>query len=307
MSSIYFNEEHQLFRESVASFVQKEIVPYGLDWEKNKRIPKSLLKKLGDLGFLGINHEEKYGGSNADFFYSVAYLEELCKCGLGGVTAMIGVHQYMATNHLAEAGSHELKEKYLVPSIAGDMLAAIAITEPGGGSDVSALLTTAVKDGDEYIINGSKTFITNGVYCDFVVVACRTNTKAGVNGISLIVVDRESEGFSATNLNKLGWHSSDTGELSFDNVKVPVTNLVGEENQGFFYIMESFQLERLAAAIMANAGSEHILAVTLKYMNERETFGRKINRYQVLRHDIVNMYTELEASKATHLSHLQAI
>lgn len=297
MKSLYFNEEHQLFRESVRDFVQQEIVPFGKQWEKEKKIPKSLLKKLGDLGFLGINHDETYGGTKADFFYSVVYLEELCKCGFGGVTAMISVHQYMATNHLAEAGSHALKQKYLAPAIAGDMLGAIAITEPGGGSDVSAMLTTAVREGDEYVINGSKTFITNGVYADFVVVSCKTNPKAGMNGISLIVVDRNAAGFTATNLDKMGWHSSDTGELAFDNVRVPVRNLIGQENMGFFYIMESFQLERLVAGIMSNAASEQILSETLQYMDERETFGRKIKKYQVLRHDIVNLYTELEAAK----------
>ncbi len=297
MKSQYFNEEHELFRESVRTFVQKEIVPFGDDWEKQKQIPKSLLKKLGDQGYLGINHEEAYGGTEVDFFYSVAYLEELCKCGYGGVTAMIGVHQYMATNHLAEAGSHELKQKYLTPAINGDMLAAIAVTEPGGGSDVSAMLTTAVRDGDDYIINGSKTFITNGVHADFVVVSCKTDSKAGVNGISLIIVEKGTEGFSSTNLEKMGWHSSDTGELAFDNVRVPVSNRIGAENMGFFYIMESFQLERLVAGIMANAASEHVLNETLKYMDERETFGRKIKKYQVLRHDMVNMFTELEAAK----------
>lgn len=297
MKSQYFTEEHELFRDSVKAFVQKEIVPFGNEWEKQKQIPKSLLKKLGDQGFLGINHKEAYGGSEVDFFYSVAYLEELCKCGYGGVTAMISVHQYMAINHLAEAGSDALKKKYLTPAINGDMLAAIAVTEPGGGSDVSAMLTTAVKDGDEYIINGSKTFITNGVHADFVVVSCKTDPKAGVNGISLIIIEKGTKGFTSTNLEKMGWHSSDTGELAFDNVRVPASNLIGSENMGFFYIMESFQLERLVAGIMANAASEHVLNETLKYMDERETFGRKIKKYQVLRHDMVNMFTELEAAK----------
>lgn len=297
MKSQYFTEEHELFRESVKAFIQKEIMPYGDQWEKDKRTPKSLLKKLGDHGFLGVNHAEAYGGSNADFFYSVAYLEEIAKCGYGGIAAMISVHQYMAINHLAEAGSPELKEKFLRPSISGDALAAIAVTEPGGGSDVAAMLTTAVREGDYYIINGSKTFITNGVYSDFVVVSCKTDPKAGVNGMSLIVVERDTPGFTATKLEKMGWHSSDTAELAFDNVKVPVSNIIGKENMGFFYIMESFQLERLVAGIMANAGSEKVLEITMKYMDERETFGRKLKKYQVLRHDIVNMYTELEAAK----------
>ena len=297
MASPYFNEEHDLFRQSVREFVNAEILPNIEQWETDQRTPKSLFQKLGEYGFLGINHEEAYGGSEADFFYSVAYLEELARCGSAGVTAAISVHQYMATNHLAETGSDHLKEKYLRPSIAGNMIGAIAISEPGAGSDVSALRTTAVREGDEYIINGSKTFITNGVYGDFVVVACKTDNNAGVNGISLIVVDRDAPGFTATPLKKIGWHSSDTGELAFDNVRVPAENLVGQENMGFFYIMESFQLERLVAGILANGGSEMAIEVTLQYMNEREAFGRKIKKYQVLRHDIVNLCTEVEASK----------
>jgi len=297
MQSPYFNEEHELFRQSVKEFVQKEIMPFGDIWEEEQKVPRSLFEKLGEYGFLGINHSEDHGGSDADIFYTVAYLEELCKCGYAGVTAAISVHQYMATNHLAEAGSTELKERFLKPSIEGKMVGAIAISEPGAGSDVSALRTTAVRDGDEYIINGSKTFITNGVYGDFVVVACKTDPKAGINGISLIVVEKDTLGFNSTKLRKMGWYSSDTGELSFDDVRVPATNVVGSENMGFFYIMESFQLERLVAGIMANGGSEAAIEMTLKYMNERETFGRKIKKYQVLRHELVDLCTEVEASK----------
>lgn len=297
MKSLYFTEEHKMFRDSVRLFVEKEIIPYAGEWEKEGKIPRELFKKLGDHGFLGINHKEAYGGSDADIFYSVAYLEELAKSGFAGVCAAVSVHQYMATNHLAEAGSHELKEKYLKPSIDGRFVGAIAVSEPGAGSDVGSLQTTAVRDGDEYVINGSKTFITNGVYSDFVVVACKTDLKAGINGISLIIVDRDTPGFSATALKKIGWHSSDTGELAFDNVRVPASNIVGKENMGFFYIMESFQLERLVAGIMGIGGGEMCIEMTLKYMNERETFGRKINKYQVIRHDIVNLATELEAAK----------
>ncbi|MCP4124799.1 MAG: acyl-CoA dehydrogenase [Bacteroidetes bacterium] len=297
MQSPYFNEDHELFRQSVREFVQKEIVPYGDDWENDRKVPRSLFEKLGEYGFLGINHSEEYGGSDVDIFYSIAYLEELSKGGYGGVSAAISVHQYMATNHLAEAGSPELKERFLRPSIAGKMVGAIAISEPGAGSDVSALRTTAVRDGDEYVINGSKTFITNGHLGDFIVVACKTNTEVGVNGISLIVVERGTPGFTSTQLKKMGLHSSDTGELSFDNVRVPAANLVGQENMGFFYIMESFQLERLVAGILANAGAETAIEMTLQYMDEREVFGRKIKKYQVLRHELVNNCTELEACK----------
>lgn len=297
MKSLYFTEEHELFRQSVRQFVEKEIKPFGNQWEKEEKISRDLFLKLGEQGFLGINHDELYGGSKADIFYTCAYLEELAKSGYAGVCAAVSVHQYMATNHIAEAGSHELKERFLRPSIEGKKVGAIAITEPFGGSDVQSMRTTAHKEGDYYIINGSKTFITNGHFCDFVVVACKTDSNAGINGISLIVVERGTPGFSSSQLKKIGWHSSDTGELAFDNVKVPVSNIVGKEGMGFFYVMESFQIERLVAGILGVGGGEQCLEETLKYMNEREAFGRQIKKFQVLRHEIVQLYTELEAGK----------
>ena len=297
MKSQYFTEEHELFRQSVRQFVHKEILPYGNQWEKDEKIPRELFIKLGEQGFLGINHDEAYGGSKSDIFYTCAYLEELAKSAYAGVCAAVSVHQYMATNHIAEAGNHALKERFLRPSIEGKMVGAIAITEPFGGSDVQSMRTTAIRDGDFFIINGSKTFITNGHFCDFVVVACKTDTNAGINGISLIVVERGTPGFTSTQLKKIGWHSSDTGELAFDNVKVPASNLVGKEGMGFFYIMESFQIERLVAGILGVGGGEQCLEETLRYMNEREAFGRQIKKFQVLRHELVQLYTELEAGK----------
>ncbi len=297
MKSLYFKEEHEMFRQSVRAFVDKEIRPYGDQWEADGQIPRDLFVKLGEQGFLGINHKEAYGGADADIFYTCAYLEELAKCSYAGVCAAVSVHQYMATNHLAEAGSHELKERFLRPAIEGKKVGAIAITEPFGGSDVQAMRTTAVRDGDDYIINGSKTFITNGHLGDFVVVACKTDSNAGINGISLIVVEKDTPGFTTSALKKIGWHSSDTGELAFDHVRVPATNLVGKEGMGFFYIMESFQIERLVAGILGIGGGEYCLDTTLKYMSEREAFGRSIKKYQVLRHEMVQLYTELEAGK----------
>lgn len=297
MKSLYFTEDHELFRQSVRQFIEKEITPFADAWEKEEKIPRELFQKFGEQGFLGINHEEKYGGSKNDLFYTCAYLEELAKCGYAGVTAAISVHQYMATNHIAEAGDDQLKERFLRPSIEGKKVGAIAVTEAFGGSDVQAMRTTAKREGDHYIINGSKTFITNGHFGDFVVVSCKTDLNAGINGISLIVVEKGTPGFTSSQLKKIGWHSSDTGELAFDNVKVPVSNLVGKEGMGFFYIMESFQVERLVAAILGVGGAEKCLEETLKYMNERETFGRSIKKYQVLRHEIVQLYTELEAGK----------
>lgn len=203
----------------------------------------------------------------------------------------------MATAHIDRVGSEELKQKYLVPSIAGEKIGVLGITEPDAGSDVAAIRTRAVRDGDQYVINGSKTFITNGVYGDFVTTAVKTDPEAGAEGISLIIVDTDASGFSANNLSKMGLHCSDTGELSFDDVRVPVANLIGQENMGFYYIMESFQLERLVAAITSVACSEMCIDETLKYITEREAFSRPLAKSQVIRHAMADLATELEAAK----------
>ena len=297
MSSQYFNQDHQLFRQSVRQFIEKEVTPNAEKWEIERQIPKSIFQKMGDLGYLGINFSEDYGGTNADLWYSVVFLEEIARSTMGGFSTAVSVHQYMAINHIAKIGSSFLKEKYLVPAIAGKKIAALGISEPNAGSDVSAILTTAVRDCDEYVINGSKTFITNGTYGDFITLTCKTNTSTGANGVSLIVVDLNAEGISRTKLNKMGWHSSDTAEISFDNVHVPVTHLIGQENAGFYYLMESLQLERLVAAIMAVAGSELSLELTIKYLHERETFGRPIAKYQAIRHKIAEMATEVDIAR----------
>ncbi len=297
MSSPWFREEHHLFRQSIRQFIEKEVVPNAPLWEKQGFVPREVWLRMGELGFLGINHEETYGGSGADFFYTVVYLEELARSTMGGFTSAVSVHQYMATAHIARVGSPSLKERFLKPSVTGRKWGALGISEPGAGSDVASIRTTAIREGDHYRINGSKTFITNGVNGDFVTLACKTKPEAGAAGISLIVVEKGTPGFTATNLEKMGWHSSDTGELAFDDVKVPVENLIGQENQGFYYIMDSFQLERLVAAILAIGGARHALEIALKYLDEREAFGRKLNRYQVLRHRLVDLATELEAAE----------
>lgn len=295
--SPYFLEEHELFRQSVRQFIQKEIVPYVNEWEELQRIPKSVWQKMGELGYLGINFPEEYGGSQNDFFYSVVLLEEIARSGSAGFAAAHGVHQYMATAHLLKAGSEALKRKYLPKAIRGEWIGALAISEPGAGSDVANIHTTAERKSDHYVINGSKTFITNGVYGDFVTVACKTQPHAGVAGISLIIVDQGLPGFTSRKLKKMGWHSSDTAELFFDQVKVPIENLIGQENQGFYYLMDSFQLERLVAAIGATAGTELALEVTLKYVSEREAFGKPLSRFQTIRHALVGIAAEIEAVK----------
>lgn len=297
MKSVYFTEDHELFRQSVRQFIETEVVPRANEWEEKQQIDKTIWKRMGELGFLGINFPEEYGGTNADFFHTVVLLEEVARCTMGGFAAAHGVHQYMATAHLLKAGSAELKKKYLPKAITGEIWGSLAISEPNAGSDVAAIKTTAVKQGDEYILNGSKTFITNGYYGDFVTVACKTAPEQGISGISLLIVDQKIPGFRTTKLKKLGWHSSDTAELFFDNVRVPAKNLIGEENKGFYYIMESFQLERLVAGIGGVAGAQHCLELTLKYISEREAFGRPIKKFQVLRHKLVDLATEIEAAR----------
>ncbi len=294
---MYFNDEHQLFRESIKAFIAKEVIPNAETWEAERHIPKEILKKMGDMGYLGLLFPEEYGGNKADFWFSVVFLEEITRSFMGGFSTMVSVHTYMAINHIFKAGSEELKQKYLVPAIAGQKLAALGITEPDAGSDVAAIRTTARKEGNEYIINGSKTFISNGYYGDFITLTCKTDLNAGAAGISLIVVDLAVEGITKTKLNKMGWHSSDTAEIKFDDVRVPVSNLIGQENGGFYYLMESLQIERLVAAIMAVAQAELALEETLRYLHEREAFGKKIAKFQAIRHKIAEIATEIEISK----------
>ncbi len=297
MTSYYFTEEHELFRQSLRDFLKKEVLPNIDQWEEDRQIPKELWKKMGDQGFLGLNYPEEYGGADLDFFYSVVFTEEITKCYSGGFSIVQSVVQYMSGPYILKHGTEKLKQKYLPKIISGEAISAIGITEPGAGSDVANIQTKAIKQGDHYIVNGSKTFITNGVYGDFIVTVVKTDPEAGINGISLLVIDRDAEGVSANKLKKLGWHASDTAELHFDNVKVPAENLIGDEGQGFFYLMGGLQLERLVGAILGYTGCEEAMNYALQYMSEREAFGRKINRFQVLRHRIAQMAAEIESVK----------
>ncbi len=297
MDSMYFTEEHNLFRQSLQDFLKKEVVPNIEKWEKTGDIERFIWKKFGDMGFFGINYPEAYGGLNLDLFYTVILLEELQKINSGGFAAAIWAHAYLAMTHLNAEGDETIKQNYLVPSISGDKIGCLCITEPFGGSDVAGMRTTAVKEGDHYIINGSKTFITNGVYSDYLVVAAKTNPELGNKGISIFVIDRESEGVSATKLDKLGWKASDTGEIAFDNVKIPEANLMGEENKGFAYILQHFSLERLVMGINAHARAEYALEYVLKYMSDRQAFGKSIDSFQALRHSIADLHAEMEFCK----------
>ncbi len=294
---MYFTEEHELFRKSLQNFLQKEVVPHINKWEETGVVDGFIWKKMGEMGFFGINYPEEYGGLNLDLFYTVIFLEELQKVNSAGFAANMWAHAYLAMTHLNKEGSPKIKEKYLAPSITGEKIGCLCITEPFGGSDVSGMRTTAVKDGDTYILNGSKTFITNGVYSDYLVVAAKTSPESGGKGISIFVMDRETPGISATKLDKLGWRASDTGEIAFDNVVIPAENLMGEENLGFSYIMQHFALERLVMAINAHARSEFALEYAIQYMKDRNAFGKSISSFQALRHSVAQMASEIEVCK----------
>ena len=295
--SRYFTEEHELFRKSFQEFLQKEVVPHVDKWEETGTIERFIWKKFGEMGYFGLHQPEEYGGMALDLFYTIIFLEELQKVNSGGFAAAMWAHAYLAMTHLKVEASHELKEKYLTPAIEGEMIGCLGISEPFGGSDVAGMKTTAVKKGDHYVINGSKTFITNGVYADFYVVAAKTDPEKGNKGMSMFLLDKEFAGISANKLNKLGWRASDTAELAFDNVKVPVENLLGEEGLGFNYIMQHFALERLIMGVNAHARSEFALEYTMGYMQEREAFGRSLDKFQALRHTIAEMVSEVEVIK----------
>ncbi len=297
MKNYYFTEEHELFRQGLKEFLQREVAPNIDKWEEEQRIPKELWKKFGDMGYLGLNYSAEYGGEAVDFWYSVVFCEEVAKVWSGGFAVTPLVIQYMSTPYLYKHASEELKKKYLVPTVKGELVSCIGITEPGAGSDVQNIKTRAVRDGSHYIVNGSKTFITNGVYGDYIVAVVKTDSSKGFEGVSLLVIDRNAAGVSAKKLKKLGWHASDTAELFFDNVKVPAENLIGEEGQGFIYLMGGLQLERLSGAISAIAGCENAIDYTLQYMSERQAFGRTIDKFQVLRHRMAQLASEVECTK----------
>ncbi len=297
MSSMYFTEEHEVFRKSFQEFLQKEVVPHIEKWEKTGDIERFIWEKFGEMGYFGLHVSETYGGLDLDIFYTVIFLEELQKINSGGFAAAMWAHAYLAMTHLEKEGSEDLKQEYLTGSVSGNLIGCLCISEPFGGSDVAGMRTTAIKKGDTYVINGSKTFITNGVYSDYLIVAAKTDANSRHAGISIFLVDRKTPGISATKLDKLGWRASDTGEIAFDNVIIPAKNLMGDEGKGFPYIMQHFALERLAMAVNAHARAEYAIAYAINYMKERTTFGKTLDKYQALRHKIAEMTSEVEMSK----------
>ena len=301
MSSTFqpFQEEHQIFRQQVRTFVENELVPNVDSWEKEKLFPNSVFKRAGELGILGAHYPEDVGGSGGDFWMSVVKSEELARCGSAGVTMGLLVQADMATPVIADLGSREVKDEFLAPAIRGDKVAALGVSEPGAGSDVAALRTTARAVGDEYVINGSKTYITNGTRADFITLMVKTDPDAGHAGISIIVCPTDVKGFSVSKkLEKAGNWSSDTAELFFEDVRVPKRYLLGQEGMGFVYLMQNFQSERLVGCVSGLEGSKLALDRSVQYGRERTAFGKPLIKREYWQQKFVDLYTKYEAAKA---------
>jgi len=296
-----FNQQHDLFRATVRSFVEKEIAPHVEAWEQAGRMPRWIWPRMGELGLLGVEYDEKYGGAGADLLTTAVLHEECARSRSGSFAMAVGVHCDMASPHLYWTGSEVLKAKYLPAICRGETLTAIAVTEPGGGSDVAAMKTRAVRDGDHYVVNGSKMFITNGATADVFFLAARV--EAGTDdkrhrGISMFLVERDTPGFSVSRtLDKMGMRASDTAELSFQDMRVPAENLLGREGVGFYEVMRVFQRERLVAGLHAVAMSDRALEDTIAYVKERQAFGGPLSDKQVIRHKLADLATMVEAGR----------
>ncbi len=295
--SVVFTAEHESFRKSVRQWVERELRPHGLEWDRAGIFPREVFTRAGELGFLGINHDPKFGGSGLDYWYVTVFAEELARSRNAGVNMALLVQGQMATPIINEIGTDEQKRLFLEPALKGEKIAALGVSEPGAGSDVAALQTTARRVGDDYVINGSKMWITNGTRCDFITLAARTGAE-GYGGISLFTFPTDVKGFQVSKkLDKIGNLSSDTAILYFEDCKIPARFVLGEVDEGFYHIMTNFQGERLSAAIIAVAGMEMMIADAIAYGQERKAFGKPIVKYQVWRHKFVELLTQVEAAK----------
>ena len=292
-----FNEEHEMFQEAVRRFVAREIAPFHEAWEHEGIVPREIWTKAGALGFLCMDAPEKYGGSGEhDFRYNVIVTEELTRAGASGVG--FGLHNDVNMPYFLNYATADQLDRWLPKMVTGEFITAIAMSEPGAGSDLAAIRTTAVRQGDCYILNGQKTFITNGIHSDLVILVAKTNPEAGHSGISLLVVERGMAGFErGRNLDKIGLKAQDTAELFFDNVQVPVENLLGEEGRGFYQLMQQLPQERLSVAVIAVAACEAALEMTVKYCQERMAFGQPIGKFQHSRFKLAEMKTEIEIAR----------
>jgi alkylation response protein AidB-like acyl-CoA dehydrogenase len=298
-SSQYFTEEHEMLRQSVREFVEKELAPHAEEWEEEEMFPNWVFKRMGELGYLGLRYPEEYGGGGGDYFTEIVLMEEITRCGSGSLGMAIGVQVGMATPPILKFGTEEQKQKYLAPAIAGDKIACLGITEPGAGSDVASLTTYAEKVDGGWKVNGNKIFITNGVRAHFMTLVARTEKVKGYKGMSLFLVDTDTKGFVVNRkLDKVGMKASDTAEIFFEDVFIPEDSMLGEEGRGFYNIMWELQGERLIAAALAVAGSKLTLEGVIAYTKERVQFGKPICKNQAIAHRIADMATKLEACEA---------
>jgi citronellyl-CoA dehydrogenase len=296
---IFFREEHEQFRKTVRNFAEKELAPYAEEWERAETFPNHVFKRAGELGILGAHYPEEHGGAGGDFWLSVAKAEELPRCSMAGVAMGLLVQADMATPVISDLGSKDQIEEFLKPALRGEKIAALGVSEPNAGSDVAAITTWAKRDGDDYIINGAKTYITNGTRADFVTLLVKTSPEAGAHGCSFFLVPTKSKGFSVSKkLKKIGNHSSDTAELAFEDMRIPKAYLLGEENHGFMYLMQNFQSERAIGAASSLAGMKLMLDAAVEYGRERKAFGKPIIKREYWQHKFVDMYTKLEAGRA---------
>ena len=294
-----FHEEHELFRSAIRRFVEEEIVPNVDEWEERGEIPRSLFRQLGELGFLGVEYPPEYGGGGADFWMTVVLAEEIARCRAGGVAFSVIVHTDMSSPWLARLGTGEQKARYLPSVTSGEKVCALAITEPGAGSDMAGISTRAERDGDDWVLNGSKTFTTNGVYGDLYFVSARTGREGPRHRqLSQLLVERGTPGLTVTKkLDKTGMLSSDTAEIVFEDARVPASNLLGEENRGFHQLAAGLQRERLLAAVLSISAASQALEDTRDYLRQREAFGRPLADLQALRHRFADILTRLEAAR----------
>ena len=293
-----FRPEHQELRKNVRNFVEKELQPNSQEWERNESFPKEVFKRVGELGFFGLKYPDSVGGSGPDFLADAVVTEEFARAGSAGVSSSFGAHKDLATLYVFNFGTDEQHQRWLAPSIRGDIVGALGVTEPDAGSDVAGIKTRARREGDDWVINGSKIFITNGAWADYVVVAAKTDPDAGHQGVTLFVVDADTPGFSAKKIRMLGWRAGSTGELSFADVRVPDSNRLGEVGGGFIAIMQNFAWERLIMSLGQVAGAQLAYDVAKAYALDRHQFGRPVGKFQVWRHRFADMATRIEGGRA---------
>ena len=298
MSDDLFQPEHDDFRQTVRQFIENELAPHAEEWEESGEVPRDVFLRMGELGYLGMRYPEEYGGGD-DILYEAVLHEEMVRSRAGGIAADIGAHVAISMPHILTYGTDEQKRRFLVPGIKGEQIGCLAITEPDAGSDVANIKTRAVRDGDDWVINGSKTFITNGARCDFMVLAAKTDPEKSYRGISMFVVDTmDNPGFEVSRkLDKLGWRASSTGELAFTDMRVPADALLGEVDKGFYQIMGMFAWERITLALGSISGAQLAMEAALDYAKQRQAFGHPIGKFQVIAHYFADMATQIEAGR----------